>query len=461
MSPPDSRWRDPRDRAHDRPVPGGAAVRAGEGRSRVQGLGGTLVSVGAPFRLRHRGGHAPRARRRAGDARDPRRGGAGSGQAGELDVLLRGAYANGRLTYLRASGTPNDRSFDVAPSRIEVLRHGSLATVVVVGPLLRRTLQACDDLDVSVVYATSVRPFDADGLVAVVGEDPLVIAVEPFVRGDADAALAEALRRVPSRFVSVGVPQQFVTGNQHTRLNTIASWRWMWSRCVAGSSPRWRADHCGPRARSSISAAEPLLGFHVVAADRRELAQGPLAGCRWPSSLQTSASSGAGRPQPRRAGRARAWPRRAPRARRQLPARAELGEDADRPVEVRQRLGELLPLLVQPRVLGDGHGDAEAIADCPRPAAPPADQGGCLVEIADVGVHRGGGERPHLRQRSPCSRPMWSARATVSVFGLFLVHGTHPTNGSVRASAQGSPSRSAAAGRRSAVPPPAACPPRR
>ncbi len=176
-----------------------------------QGLGGTLVSIGAPYDYGTEGGthHAP------GDVQEmlaiPGAEVLVPGTAGELDVLLRGAYANGRLTYLRASGTQNDRSFDVAPGRIEVLRRGSLATVVVVGPLLSRTLQACDDLDVSVVYATSVRPFDADGLVAVVGEDPLVIAVEPFYEGTLTPALAEALRHVPSRFVSVGVPRRFIT----------------------------------------------------------------------------------------------------------------------------------------------------------------------------------------------------------------------------------------------------------
>lgn len=176
-----------------------------------QGLGGTLASVGAPYDYGTEGGthHAP------GDVQAmltiPGTEVLVPGSAAELDVLLRGTYANARLTYLRASGVQNDRSFDVAPGRIEVLRRGSLATVVVVGPLLSRTLQACDGLDVSVVYATSVRPFDADGLAAVVGEHPLVIAVEPFYEGTLTPALAETLRHVPSRFASIGVPRRFIT----------------------------------------------------------------------------------------------------------------------------------------------------------------------------------------------------------------------------------------------------------
>ena len=46
-----------------------------------QGLGSTLVSIGAPYDYGTEGGHAPRARRRAGGARDPRRRGARAGHA--------------------------------------------------------------------------------------------------------------------------------------------------------------------------------------------------------------------------------------------------------------------------------------------------------------------------------------------------------------------------------------------
>jgi transketolase len=176
-----------------------------------QGLGGTLVSIGAPYDYGTEGGthHAP------GDVQEmlaiPGAEVLVPGTADEFDVLLRGTYANGRLTYLRASGAQNEASFDVAAGRLEVLRRGSRATVLAVGPMLDRTIAACDAMDVTIVYATSVHPFDAAGLAAVVGGDPLVIAVEPFYEGTLTPALAEALRHVPSRFASVGMPRRFIT----------------------------------------------------------------------------------------------------------------------------------------------------------------------------------------------------------------------------------------------------------
>src|SRR5206468_8382747 len=116
-----------------------------------QGLGGTLASIGAPYDYGTEGGthHAP------GDVgvvlTVPGVEVLVPGCAVELDVLLRGTYANGRLTYLRASVAQNDDVFDVAPGRLHVIRRGTRATVIAVGPMLSRTLAATDGLDVTVL----------------------------------------------------------------------------------------------------------------------------------------------------------------------------------------------------------------------------------------------------------------------------------------------------------------------
>ncbi len=176
-----------------------------------QGLGGTLASVGAPYDYGTEGGthHAP------GDVgvvlTVPGVEVLVPGCALEVDALLRATYANGRLTYLRGSLAQNDDAFDVAPGRLHVVRRDSGATVVAIGPVLTRTLAACEGLDVTVLYTASVAPFDADGLAANVGDDPRVIAVEPFYDGTLVPVLAEALRHLPSRFASVGVPRRFIT----------------------------------------------------------------------------------------------------------------------------------------------------------------------------------------------------------------------------------------------------------
>jgi transketolase len=177
-----------------------------------QGLGGTFVGVGGSYDYAAEGGthHAP------ADAAVmlaiPGMEVLVPGHGDEVESLLRASYANGRATYLRASTAANPEPLSVEPGRIEVPRRraGAAATVVAFGPMLGPTLAACEGLDVAVLYATSLRPFDAPGLAASVDGGALVISVEPWYEGTAATVLTEALAAVPARFVSIGVPRAFI-----------------------------------------------------------------------------------------------------------------------------------------------------------------------------------------------------------------------------------------------------------
>jgi transketolase len=175
-----------------------------------QRLGGTFVGVGGSYDYASSGGthHSP------ADAGVmlgiPTMEVLIPGHGDEMDALLRSTYANGSPTYIRASVATNDDAHLAEPGRIEVLRSGGEATVLAFGPMLDRTLAASRGLDVTVAYATSLRPFDAEGLVAAVGEAPLLATVEPFYEGTAAPVVTAALANRPMRFVSIGVPRAFV-----------------------------------------------------------------------------------------------------------------------------------------------------------------------------------------------------------------------------------------------------------
>jgi transketolase len=175
-----------------------------------QGLGGTFVGVGGSYDYASSGGthHSPAD---AGvmlgipgmEVLIP-------GHGDEVDQLLRSSYANGRPTYLRASVTTNAEAHDAGPGRIEVLRRGADATVLAFGPMLDRTVEACEGLDVTIAYATALRPFDAEGLVAIAGEAPVLVTVEPFYEGTAASVVTAALVDRPMRYLSIGVPRAFI-----------------------------------------------------------------------------------------------------------------------------------------------------------------------------------------------------------------------------------------------------------
>jgi transketolase len=175
-----------------------------------QGLGGTFVSVGASYDYAAEGAthHSP------GDVQllssIPGMQILIPGAPSEVDLLLRQTYVNDRPTYLRTTVARNERGLDVELGRMEVLKRGSAGTVIAFGPMLNRTAAAVGDLDVSLLYATSVEPFDAATLAAVAGDHPVVITVEPFYEGSVSSRIAKALRHVPSRIGSVGVPREFI-----------------------------------------------------------------------------------------------------------------------------------------------------------------------------------------------------------------------------------------------------------
>jgi transketolase len=142
------------------------------------------------------------------------------GAAGEVDRLIRDTYSSGRLTYLRTQLIGNEQARAVEFGRLSVERRGVRATVLAVGPMLERTLLATAGMDVTVLYATTLAPFDAAGLERETVGDELVV-VEPFFTGTLAASISQAMAGRPMRLRSIGVPRAVIrdygTPEQHDR----------------------------------------------------------------------------------------------------------------------------------------------------------------------------------------------------------------------------------------------------
>ncbi|MEQ0564766.1 transketolase [Amycolatopsis sp. NEAU-NG30] len=118
-------------------------------------------------------------------------------------LLLESVPGDGRV-YLRLSAQENAAAhLGVGFTR---LRHGTRGVVVAVGPVLDRVLRATAGLDVTVLYASTIRPFDAAGLRSAVSAATAdVVLVEPYLAGTSAHQVAEALADVPHRLRSLGV----------------------------------------------------------------------------------------------------------------------------------------------------------------------------------------------------------------------------------------------------------------
>lgn len=129
------------------------------------------------------------------------------GHADEVEAVLRRAVAGSGRDYVRVSASQNRRAFPVRPGQFHQVRRGHGATVLAVGPMLDPVLEAVSGLDVTVLYASTVRPFDARGLRGAVGTADVVL-VEPYLAGASARCVTDALRDLPHRLLALGVGRQ-------------------------------------------------------------------------------------------------------------------------------------------------------------------------------------------------------------------------------------------------------------
>lgn len=129
------------------------------------------------------------------------------GHPDEAEALLRAAVAASGPVYLRLSLPANEAPVQAPPGELAVLRTGGAGTVLAVGPVADAVLAATAGLDVTVLYATTVRPFDARTLRATLRQ-PEVVLVEPYLAGTSVPFVARALSDIPHRVAGLGVARE-------------------------------------------------------------------------------------------------------------------------------------------------------------------------------------------------------------------------------------------------------------
>ncbi|MEE1755209.1 transketolase family protein [Streptomyces sp. SP18CS02] len=131
------------------------------------------------------------------------------GHPDEAEALLRHAAAGDDRVYIRLSLQSNERARPVTGAGFLTVREGRGGVVVAVGPMLDNVLRATEGLDVTVLYATTVRPFDNEAVRrAAVGGRADVVLVEPYLAGTSTGAANDALADLPHRVLGLGVAKR-------------------------------------------------------------------------------------------------------------------------------------------------------------------------------------------------------------------------------------------------------------
>lgn len=130
------------------------------------------------------------------------------GTAAEFDSLFKQVYANGHPSYFRLSEESNADSLPVEFGQALLIKKGTKATVLAIGNMLDRVVAACTDLDVTILYYTTISPFDAE-LVQVNYHSKIVVC-EPYYSGALSHDIMMSLAPRPATLLSIGVPRQFL-----------------------------------------------------------------------------------------------------------------------------------------------------------------------------------------------------------------------------------------------------------
>lgn len=172
-----------------------------------QGVGGILVGMSAPYDVAAYG----RTHQTAGDVAL-----VGTlpgwrihlpGHPDEAELLLRDAVNSDDAVYIRLTDQQNTAPQPVDSGLLVTTRQGASGglTVIAVGPMLDAVTEAMSELDATILYASTVRPFDAAGLRAAVSGTEVVL-IEPCLEGTSAAAVSSALDDRQHRLLSIGVP---------------------------------------------------------------------------------------------------------------------------------------------------------------------------------------------------------------------------------------------------------------
>ena len=122
------------------------------------------------------------------------------GSAKQFLQLFNQAYRDGKPTFFRISDHPNQvYDLDVDFCRANVVQRGSKATVLAVSVMLDDVMKVCQSKDVTVLYYTTIEPFDLETLAQNCPSNRILI-VEPEFEG---SLLYDIHKALPDRALKI------------------------------------------------------------------------------------------------------------------------------------------------------------------------------------------------------------------------------------------------------------------
>jgi transketolase len=141
------------------------------------------------------------------------------GTSEEFNQLFNQSYDNGKPSYYRLSEYENKKSYNVELGRANLIKKGKDATIICVGNMLQKVIDATENMDVTILYYTSINPFDSELLIENFNTN--LIVVEPYYEGGLNYKINKSLEGKKYFLYNIGVPIDYLTNygtkNEHDK----------------------------------------------------------------------------------------------------------------------------------------------------------------------------------------------------------------------------------------------------
>ena len=130
------------------------------------------------------------------------------GHPDEFDKLFNQNYDNDKTSYFRLSESKNNQSYNVEFGKNIILQEKGEVVIIAVGTTLKAVLEASSNLDVTIIYCTTIKPFDFSSIKKFLNKKILI--VEPFYSGPILTNIHRELSNLSGNFSMIGVPNNFI-----------------------------------------------------------------------------------------------------------------------------------------------------------------------------------------------------------------------------------------------------------
>jgi transketolase len=130
------------------------------------------------------------------------------GNSKEFDSLFNETYDNGAPTYFRLSEYEHNLSLNIKFGKANLIKKGNKALVICYGNMLAQVYEAVKNLDVTLLYYSTILPFDEDLLLENFSNN--IIVCEPFYEGSTNYFINKTLKEKSYKLTNIGIPREFI-----------------------------------------------------------------------------------------------------------------------------------------------------------------------------------------------------------------------------------------------------------